>query len=105
MGTKLTVRRLCRLLAAIFLLTALAMLTAGQTVLRDRLNRGGFLLFWLGCFVFTCLAMSLALLDAAITRRRAREEQRAFFEQTFSNIAREKEAKSARSPEQNHNPH
>jgi len=105
MGSKLTVRRLCRWLAAIFLGAALAMLIAGQTLLRDRLSRLGFIFFWLGCFIFTCLAMSLALLDAAVTRRRAREEQRAFFEQTFSDIAREKGAKPACPPEQNRNPH
>ena len=105
MGTRITVRRLGRWLAAVFLFVALAMLIAGQTLLRDRLHQLGFILFWLSCFIFTCLAMSLALLDAAITRRRAREEQRAFFEQTFSDVTRQKEAKSAHPPEQNPNRH
>ena len=98
----MTLRRMCRWLAALFLVAALIMLVTGQTLLRERLHRLGFVIFWLICFVFTFLAMCLALLDAAITRHRAREEQRAFFEQTFEDIARQKETKSRKLPRQNH---
>ena len=83
-------RRWC---GAIFLLAALAMLVAGETVLRDRLGKIGFVVFWMACFVFTCLALLIALIDAAVVRRRAREEHRQFLEQTLQEIAREKEAK------------
>jgi hypothetical protein len=102
MGNKMTLRRLCRWLAALFLAAALIMLVTGQTLLRERLHQFGFVIFWMTCFVFTFLAMCLALLDAAVTRHRAREEQRAFFERTFEDIARQKEVKSRKQPEQNH---
>ena len=101
MGNQLNLRRRLRWFAAICLGAALAMLIIGQTVLGHRLGPLTFVLYWLSCFAFTCLAMCLAILDAAITRRRAREEQRAFLEQTFGNITPQKKTR----PEQDHDCH
>ena len=61
-----------RRLGAIFLSMALGILIAGETVLRDRLGKVGFVIFWLACFACTLLAMLMAVLDAAAIRRRAR---------------------------------
>lgn len=82
----------------IFLFAALAMLVAGETVLEDRLGKIGFIVFWIACFVFTCLALLIAFVDAAIVRRRARDEHRQFLEYTLKEIAREKEEKSRKQP-------
>ena len=87
-----------RWLGAIFLLAALIMLVAGETVLEGRLGTIGFILFWMACFAFTCLALLIAFIDAAIVRRRARQEHRQFLEHTLREIAREKEDKSRRQP-------
>ena len=91
MGKQTYLRR--RWLGAAFLVAALVMLVAGETGLRDRLGGLGFLVFWGICFGFTCLAVAIAFLDAAATRRRARDEQRAFLEKTLQEIARKQKAK------------
>jgi hypothetical protein len=82
-----------RWLGAVFLLIALGMLVAGETVLRDRLGKAVFVIYWLGCFVFTGLAALVAILDAAAVGRRARAEQREFLESTLKEIERQKAAK------------
>jgi len=88
---------------AAFLLTALAMLLAGETVLRERLRPAAFLVFWLICFLFTCLALFIAFLDVSAIRRRTREEQRALFENTLRDIARQKDAKAPEDQRQDEN--
>ena len=92
MGSKTDMRR--RWAGALCLLAALAMLIAGQTVLRERLHELAFVLFWAVCFAFTCLAILIAFWDVAVTRRRAREEQRVFLEDTLREIARRKQPTS-----------
>jgi len=92
MGSTSDTRR--RWFGAVFLTTALGMLIAGETVLRDRLGNVGFVVFWMVCFLLTCLALLIAFLDAAAVRRRAREEHREFLEKALKDIVREKEAKS-----------
>ena len=72
------------------------MLVAGETVLRERLDKLGFVIFWLICLGFTFLAMVVAAWDASVIRRRSREEQRAFLENTLKEIAGRKKAKSGR---------
>src|SRR5262245_6806973 len=76
-----------------FLVAALAMLVAGETVLKNRLEPIGFILFWLACLVCTCAAIMVALVDLSAVRRRTREEQRALLESTVQEIARQKELK------------
>jgi hypothetical protein len=89
-----------RWLGAIFLVAALGMLIAGQTVLQDRLGPMGFVFFWLGCFGFTGLALLIAVLDFSAVRRRTRKEQLELFESTLKGIEQQKESKSRSSPGQ-----
>ena len=81
MGWNADARRRC--LGAVFLGIALGMILAGETVLRNRLGAGSFLIFWLVCFLFTFLALAVAFLDLSVTRRRAREQQRALLEEAI----------------------
>jgi membrane protein implicated in regulation of membrane protease activity len=87
-----------RWLGATFLLAALGMLVAGETLLRSRLGGVAFVIYWLACFVFTGLALLFASLDAAIVRRRARAEQREFLEDTLKEIERERAARQQNPP-------
>jgi hypothetical protein len=81
-----------------FLGGALAMLLAGETVLKDRLSPAAFVFFWLGCMVLTGLAMLVAILDFGAQQRRAREEQRKLFENTLDDIVRKQNAQSQKPP-------
>ena len=81
-------------LGAISLGLALAMLIAGQTVLRDRFSPLSFALFWFVCLIFTSLAIVVAFWDLRVVRRRTRDEQRELFESTLNEIARQKAAKA-----------
>jgi hypothetical protein len=75
----------------------MGMLLAGQTVLKEQLRERAFMFFWLGCFAFTGLAILVALVDAAVLRRRAQEQQRELFQNTLGEIAEQKEPKSQKS--------
>ena len=79
-----------RWFGALCLLAAIAMLIAGETVLKGRLSALGFLFFWLVCFVITVLAMYAALVDARAVREETHAEQRALFESTLQKILDEK---------------
>jgi len=79
-----------------FLGAALAMVITGETVLKNRLQPTGFVFFWLGCLIFTGLAMIVAIIDFAAQQRRAQEEQRKLFETTLDDIARKKNAQSGK---------
>jgi hypothetical protein len=76
-----TARR--RWFGAAVLLTALTMLILGDTALKGRLHGLGYLLYWLGCFALTTLAMAVAFVDARALQSRARKEQRELIERTF----------------------
>lgn len=84
-----------------FLGAALAMLIAGETVLKNRLPPTGFVFFWLGCLIFTGLAMIVAIVDFAAQQRHAQEEQRKLVESTLDDIARKKDAQSRKTPRGN----
>ena len=90
MALDATARR--RWFGAVVLLTALAMLICGQTILRGRLGPLAFIAYWLLCFGLTGLAILVAFLDARTLQRRTRQEQRDLFEATLKEI--ETEAKS-----------
>lgn len=83
-----------RWFGALCLLAAGGMLVAGETVLKGRLSPVGFLLYWIGCFTVTALAVTAALLDAARVRAESRHEQSALFEETHHKIESEKRARS-----------
>jgi len=78
----------------IFLIIAVVMLVAGQTVLRHVLDKLPFILYWLACFLFTGLAVLFSFKDVAGVQRQAREEQRELLDETIREIARQKEARS-----------
>ncbi len=61
-----------RWFGAFFVLVAGGMLVWGLTILKPRLTGVGFLIYWFVCFLFTGLAILIALLDLFITRWRAR---------------------------------
>ena len=71
-----------------------ALLLAGQTVLKDHLGGGGFVIYWLVCLILTLLAMLAALADALSIRAENRESQRALIESTL----REIETRKSRAP-------
>ena len=98
MGGKAQKRR--RWLGVFFLLAALAMLVAGETLLKDRFSKVGFLVYWLACLGFTLMAMVVAWLDALAIRQGSRIEQREFLEATLREIARQKQVSEpeSRSP-------
>lgn len=64
-----------RRLGALFLLLAGCMLVLGFTWAEPWLRGGVFVLYWLTCFVFTGLAMLMALIDVRSIRKSARREQ------------------------------
>lgn len=78
----------------VFLVIAVVMLIAGQTVLKHVLDKIPYLLYWLACFLFTGLAVLLSFRDVAGVQRRAREQQRELLDETIREIVREKKARS-----------
>jgi len=82
-----TIKR--RLLGTVFLLAALGMLIAGETILKDRLASNASFLFWLVCFVFTVLAIITALRDVRALSARAVKEQRGLLDTTLRDIERD----------------
>lgn len=78
-----------RWLGLFFLAMAFGFLVWGQTVLRDRLTGGAFLVFWSFCFLFTVAAIITALLDVRATRKRARQEHEELIQRTLAEIDRE----------------
>lgn len=75
-----------RLVGTLFLLVALGMLIAGETVLKNRLGANASALYWLGCFVFTMLAIITALRDVRALSEKAVKEQRGLLDATLHDI-------------------
>ena len=86
----------------VFLIISVVMLILGETVLKSVLGKVPFVLYWMGCFAVTGLAILFAFLDVAGVQRQAREQQRELLEKTIREIARQKEAKSGRSTPARH---
>jgi hypothetical protein len=87
-----------RWFGALVIFGALAMLIAGQTVLKNRLEPLEYLIYWLGCFLLTGLAFILAFLDVRALRRRVRQEQRDLLEAALKNIEAEARKKPHNRP-------
>jgi uncharacterized membrane protein len=79
-----------RWLGIICLVTAIVMLIAGETILREQLTGVGMLVYWLTCFAITGLAALLAIRDVVQVRRENRAEQRKLLEQTLQEVERER---------------
>jgi hypothetical protein len=75
---------------------ALAMLVAGETVLKERLSPAATLAYSLICLSLTALAMVVAILDLRALRHRSRQQQRDLFEQTLKTIETEAKARRRR---------
>jgi protein-S-isoprenylcysteine O-methyltransferase Ste14 len=95
MALDATTRR--RSLGALVLLTALGMLIGGETVLKGKLEKLAFILYWLVCFVFTGLAMLIAFLDARALAHRIRQEERDLVAMTLKEIETRAKARPGRS--------
>src|SRR5664279_4537386 len=95
MALDATTRR--RWLGTLVLLAALGMLVAGQTVLSGKLENLAFIIYWLICFVFTGLAILIAILDARAVRHRIHREQHDLFETTLKKIEAEAKVKPRQS--------
>lgn len=75
--------------------TAILLVVWGQFFLPVSTTLPLQLVFWGVCFVFTVMAILIALLDLRVLRERTRAEKRALLEQTLQDI--EKESKEAQS--------
>jgi TRAP-type C4-dicarboxylate transport system permease small subunit len=90
-------RKLRRSLGVICLITAIMMLIAGETILRNWLKQTGPLAmaaYWLTCFAITGWAALLAIRDVVQVRRENRAEQRKLLEQTLQEVERERAHRS-----------
>ena len=96
MGLDNTARR--RIIGALFLLVALAMLLAGETVLKNHLRDFWFLAYWLLCFLCTALAILVAYLDARALQHRTRREARDLLETTLGQIEKDAHKNPPRPP-------
>ena len=68
------------------LLCALALLVAGETILKSRLDGVVFLLYWGLCFVLTGLAILTAYIDARALQIKSRKETRELLQTTLNKI-------------------
>jgi hypothetical protein len=75
-----------RWLGAFSLAVAFGLLVWGETILKPFLKGILFLIYWLICFLFTCSAIVIALLDVRAVRRRIRSEQRNLIERTLNDL-------------------
>ena len=82
-----------RVIGAIFVLLAIAMLICGQTIPPGRLSPLGFLMYWLICLVFTCLAIVIAFRDARDMQQKVQREHRALLDETLKTMEGEARAK------------
>jgi len=87
-----TARR--RWLGALALVGALALLVAGETVLKGRLGDLAFLFYWLVCLGLTCLAILAAILDVRSLQRHARQEQHELLDDTIKRIQSDAKARN-----------
>jgi hypothetical protein len=91
MALDATARR--RVVGALFVAGALAMLIAGQTVLSGRLGPWAFMLYWLACLALTGGAIVVAFRDLRAIQRRNLEEQRRLFQATLEQVANDARTK------------
>lgn len=71
------------------------MLFAGETILKQRLDPLGTLVYWTGCFLATIAAIMCALLDLGRSFRESHSEQRELLEETVRKINAERERRQS----------
>jgi hypothetical protein len=96
MGLSSTSKR--RWFGGIVLFAAFAMLICGQTILKTTLTGGGFVLYWLVCFLLTGLAVLVAFIDMRDLNHGVRREQRELLETTLKKIENEAKSQNPKSP-------
>ena len=79
-----------RVLAVLFLATAVVMLAVGETTLKGRLGPFATLIYWSACLLVTGAAIVCALVDALRLLGRSRQERRALLEATLCEIEAER---------------
>ncbi|KAB2653839.1 MAG: hypothetical protein DVB33_01610 [Verrucomicrobia bacterium] len=79
-----------RKIGTISIAIAILMLMAGETVLKSRLSGVPMLFYWLGCFVFTTIAIGAAAIDAARVGIESRNAQKSLIEETLREIENKK---------------
>ena len=82
-----------RWVGAICLLSAIAILIAGETVLKGRMEPLAFVCYWSACFILTAIAACVAVIDASRVRAEQRDNQRALIESTLQEVEREKRSR------------
>jgi hypothetical protein len=65
---------------------AVAMLLLGLTLLKPYLGGIVYIFYWLGCIVFTFLALIFAFADLRQVRQQSREEQRELIEHAMDGL-------------------
>jgi hypothetical protein len=80
-----------------FLTMAAGLLIWGQTLLKPYLNGVGFLFYWFLCFVFTVIAIFIALLDMRAVRRHLHQQNREIVERAISEAKKASREKSHQS--------
>jgi hypothetical protein len=83
----------------LFLILAGGMLIWGLTFLGPHLRRWGFIIYWSVCFVFTGLAVLIALLDLMAVRRAALLERRRLLGRAAEEMAARVRAEHDHGPE------
>jgi len=83
-------------LGVLFLSGSVLLLVIGLTILNNSLVGWLFVYYWLACFLFTFLAIGVALLDFIIIRKRIRQMKRELADEAtkeFKKIFPDKEDK------------
>jgi len=81
----------------LFLTMAAAFLIWGQTLLKPYLNGVAYLFYWFLCFVFTVLAIFIALLDMRAVRRHLHQQHREMVDRAISEAQQASKEKSHQS--------
>lgn len=89
MMTRADARR--RWFGAFFLVLAGALLIWGQTFFKSHLSGVSYVLYWLGCFALTALAIIIAWLDLRAVRRKYLREQQHLIERALEKHPEEHE--------------
>ena len=78
-----------RWIGGVALALSVGFLILGQTTLKGRLTAGGFLLYWLVCFLLTITAIVVAFLDVRDLGRTTVHEHRDLLDKTLQEIETE----------------
>ena len=82
------------------LAVASGMLIWGRTILEPHLQGLGFLIYWVGCFLFVIASIVIALLDVHVMLRNIRTERLGLFRRALKDIKRGVAARGAEEQEE-----